>query len=408
MKDCSRTPSLAPESPQKHTKRAEIDLGVLQQNYRAAQAALQAKSPTARIIAVVKADAYGHGCGPCVRGLLEVGCDFFAVSCIEEARSVRRACRSAARDADILILGYTAPHYAKDLQENNLIQTLLSKEYASNLALAAREENLPPLRVHVAVDTGMGRIGYPARTEQERSQSVADILSLQNERSFDVCGMFTHFARADETSAEATEMTERQADRYRTLRRDLENAGFAIPFHHTCNSAAALTHTQHLFDGARLGIALYGALDLAQNTMKMQPVMRLSADIIHTQVVPAGESIGYGSSFTAKQDTLIGVLPIGYADGIPRTLKGASLLLETKNANTYVKIVGNVCMDQCMIDLSGTDATVGDRVTFFGQTPEALCAQATHAGTIPYELLCAISLRVPRIYLPTNKKERSG
>ena len=388
-----------------YTKRAEIDVGVLGQNFAACLAKIQTTSPTARILAVVKADAYGHGTEPCVRALLGAGCDFFAVSCIEEALVVRSVCQSEKKKADVLILGYTTPRYARELVENNLIQTLLSASYAKELAEAAKKENLAPLSVHIAVDTGMGRIGYPARTEKEIAQTVCDILSLSEEKSFDVCGMFTHFARADEAIASAKEATSKQIARYRVLKEKLEDGGFTVPFHHTCNSAAALTRPDDVFDGVRLGLALYTPPTYTPKRLYLQPVMHLSADIIHIQTIPKGESVGYGSRFTALDDTPIGVLPIGYADGIPRSLKGATLSLQTRDGVFPVKIIGSVCMDQCMVDLSGVPAHVGDRVSFFGYTPKSLSALAEHAGTIPYELLCAISPRVPRIYHTSKEKE---
>ena len=388
-----------------YTKRAEIDVGVLGQNFAACLAKIQTTSPTARILAVVKADAYGHGTEPCVRALLGAGCDFFAVSCIEEALVVRSVCQSEKKKADVLILGYTTPRYARELVENNLIQTLLSASYAKELAEAAKKEKLAPLSVHIAVDTGMGRIGYPARTEKEIAQTVCDILSLTEEKAFAVCGMFTHFARADEAIASAKEATSKQVARYRVLKEKLEDGGFTVPFHHTCNSAAALTRPDDVFDGVRLGLALYTPPTYTPKRLYLQPVMHLSADIIHIQTIPKGESVGYGSRFTALDDTPIGVLPIGYADGIPRSLKGATLSLQTRDGVFPVKIIGSVCMDQCMVDLSGVPAHVGDRVSFFGYTPKSLSALAEHAGTIPYELLCAISPRVPRIYHTSKEKE---
>ena len=381
-----------------YTKRAEIDLGALQSNFRACLDKMQATSPASRILAVVKADAYGHGTEPCVRALLAVGCDFFAVSCIEEALAVRAVCRDEKTDADILILGYTTPTFAPLLAENNLIQTLLSADYTRELATAAKDANLSPLRVHVAIDTGMGRIGYPARTEKEIDQTVRNILSLREEDAFDVCGMFTHFARADEGLATSKEKTTLQATRYRSVKEKLEESGMTIPFHHVCNSAAALTRPDDLFDGVRLGLCLYTPPTYKPKQLNLQPVMHLSADVVHIQTIPAGESVGYGGRFTALSDTPIGVLPIGYADGISRSLRGATLTLHTEKGDFPVKIIGSVCMDQCMIDLSGIDAKVGDRVSFFGHTPTALATLAEHAGTIPYELLCAISPRVPRTY----------
>ena len=387
-----------------YIKRAEIDLGVLGQNFEACLQKIQTAAPAARILAVVKADAYGHGTEPCVRALLGAGCDFFAVSCIEEALAVRSVCQDEKKEADILILGYTTPKYVRELVENNLIQALLSPRYAKELAEAARDENLPPLSVHIAVDTGMGRIGYPARTEKEIAQTVSDILSLKDETAFDVCGMFTHFARADEELASSKEKTTLQATRYRELKEKLEESGMVISFHHVSNSAAALTRPNEIFDGVRLGLCLYTPPTYTPKRLHLQPVMHLSADIVHIQTIPAGESVGYGGRFTALNDTVIGVLPIGYADGIPRSLRGATLSLRTRDGIFPVKIIGSVCMDQCMIDLSGIPAYVGDRVSFFGYTQASLSALAEHAGTIPYELLCAISPRVPRIYHEQKKE----
>ena len=377
------------------TKRAEIDIGALQNNYRACLEKLRQTSPDVRILSVVKADGYGHGDKTCVCALLDAGCDFFAVSCMEEACRVRV---QAEDKADILILGYTTPHpqVLDALAKHNFIQTLLSHDYAHELASVIKKENLAPLRVHIAVDTGMGRIGYPARTEKEIDETVRNILSLRDEGVFEICGMFTHFARADEELATSKEKTSLQAKRYRMLKEKLEENGMTIPFHHVCNSAAALTRPDDVFDGVRLGLCLYTPPTYKPKRLNLQPVMHLSADIVHIQTIPAGESVGYGGRFTALNDTPIGVLPIGYADGIPRSMRGATLTVHTQKGDFPVKIIGSICMDQCMIDLSGIDAKVGDRVSFFGHTPTALSALAEHAGTIPYELLCSISLRVRR------------
>lgn len=385
------------------TKRAEIDIGVLQNNYRACLEKIRQTSPNARVLSVVKADAYGHGDKACVCALLDAGCDFFAVSCQEEAYRVREQAKDRA---DILILGYTIPlpQPVGELVKHDLIQTLLSPTYARELAAVVKKENLAPLRVHIAIDTGMGRIGYPARTEKEIDETVCNILALRDEGVFDICGMFTHFARADEELATSKEKTTLQATRYRTLKEKLEQNGMTIPFHHVCNSAAALTRPDDVFDGVRLGLCLYTPPTYKPKRLNLQPVMHLSADVVHIQTIPAGESVGYGGRFTALHDTPIGVLPIGYADGISRSLRGATLTIHTQKGTYPVKIIGSVCMDQCMIDLSGIDAQVGDRVSFFGHTPNALSALAEHAGTIPYELLCAISLRVPRNILRSQIK----
>lgn len=377
------------------TKRAEIDICALENNYRACLEKLQQSAPNTRVIAVVKADGYGHGANTCVCTLLDAGCDFFAVSCLEEAYPVRN---QAKNNADILILGYTMPlpQMVGELAKNNFIQTLLSPDYAHELSKVVKKGNLAPLRVHIAVDTGMGRIGYPARTEKEIEETVQNILALRDDCAFEICGMFTHFARADEELATSKEKTALQAARYRKLKEKLEERGMVIPFHHISNSAAALTRPDDIFDGVRLGLALYTPPTYKPKRLNLQPVMHLSADIVHIQTVPAGESVGYGGRFKALVDTPVGVLPIGYADGIPRSLRGATLSLKTEKGIYPVKIIGSICMDQCMIDLSGIDAKIGDRVSFFGHTPTALSELAEYAGTIPYELLCAISLRVHR------------
>ena len=386
------------------TKRAEIDIGALKNNYQACLERLRQTAPETRIISVVKADGYGHGSNTCVWTLLDAGCDFFAVSCLEEAYPVND---QAQGKADVLILGYTIPkpQTVQELVKFNFIQTLLSPDYARELAAIIKKENLPPLRVHIAVDTGMGRIGYPARNEKELAKTVQNILALKEESAFEICGMFTHFSRADEELASSKEKTNLQAARYRKLKEKLEENGMTVPFHHVSNSAAALTRPDDVFDGVRLGLCLYTPPTYKPKRLNLQPVMHLSADVVHIQTIPAGESVGYGGRFTALCDTPIGVLPIGYADGIPRSLRGATLTLHTKKGDFPVKIIGSICMDQCMIDLTGIEAEVGDRVSFFGHTPTALLELAEYAGTIPYELLCAISLRVPRNLLQKRKED---
>lgn len=406
MKTSPRDPAKTPPPMYFYnsTKRAEIDIGALKNNYQACLERLQQTAPNARVISVVKADGYGHGSNTCVWTLLDAGCDFFAVSCLEEAYPVND---QAQGKADVLILGYTIPkpQTVQELVKFNFIQTLLSPDYARELAAIIKKENLPPLRVHIAVDTGMGRIGYPARNEKELAKTVQNILALKEESAFEICGMFTHFSRADEELASSKEKTNLQAARYRKLKEKLEENGMTVPFHHVSNSAAALTRPDDVFDGVRLGLCLYTPPTYKPKRLNLQPVMHLSADVVHIQTIPAGESVGYGGRFTALCDTPIGVLPIGYADGIPRSLRGATLTLHTKKGDFPVKIIGSICMDQCMIDLTGIEAEVGDRVSFFGHTPTALLELAEYAGTIPYELLCAISLRVPRNLLQKRKED---
>ncbi len=383
------------------SRRALVDLGALRHNFAALQARIRARAPQAKTIAVVKADAYGHGAPACVCALLECGCDFFAVSCLEEALAVRNACRKQNAEADVLILGYTDPKNAQTLADEGIIQTLLSPDYARALAAEAQKAGTH-VRTHVAVDTGMNRIGFCAHNADEIAQAAEDVAATVSLPALSVDGMFTHFAAADEQTADAQECTRIQTARYRALKDALDARGIRIPFHHVCNSAAALTATDTgeppLFDGVRLGIVLYGGAHHLHREIPLRPVMRLQADVIHVHPLLKGERVGYGGAHVADRDGTVAVLPIGYADGILRAYSGATVTLQTESGRHAVPVIGRVCMDQTFIDVSGIDARVGDTVTFFGETPQQLSALSKRAGTIDYESLCLISARVGRIY----------
>ncbi|MBE6634140.1 MAG: alanine racemase [Ruminococcaceae bacterium] len=385
------------ESEERKT-RAEIDLSALRHNYRLLRGIVTAEDPNVRMIAVVKAEAYGHGAPACVSVLLDEGCDFFAVSCIDEAEAVRRVCNEKQKEADILILGYTQPSLAYRIAEYRLIQTLLSESYALLLNNAATASGVT-VRAHVAVDTGMNRIGIPAHGEEELSAAVATVLRLRSLSGIQIEGMFTHFARADEEAGgEGDRFTELQAQRYEALRHALEERNAAIPFHHLCNSAAAVRRPQSRANGVRLGILLFGARPSEQILLPLRPVLKLKTVISHLHRLLPGESVSYGGDFTSNTQRLIATLPIGYADGFLRAYSGASVTVETQNGPRVCPIVGRICMDQCMIDVTDTGAREGDTVTFFGNTPEELSAYANRAQTVDYECLCLLSSRVPRLY----------
>ncbi|MBQ9784413.1 MAG: alanine racemase [Clostridia bacterium] len=381
-------------------KRARIDLSALKENYRKLTMRIGERDAHVRPIAVVKADAYGHGAPACTEALLACGCDFFAVSCIEEALAVRKVCREAGKHADVLILGYTDPAQAKTLADEELTQTILSPAYAEELARAAKNADVC-IKTHVAVDTGMNRIGFCAHNDCEIAQAAADIAALANEPNLVVTGMFTHFATADSDTEAAKTLTRAQNTRYRALKELLDARGVAIPFHHVCNSAAALcaaeTGAPALFDGVRLGILLYGGARHLHGTLALSPVMKLQADVIHVHTLLAGETLGYGATYKADRDRTVAVLPIGYADGFLRAYSGAAVTLQTARGRFRVPVIGRVCMDQTFIDVSGTDARVGDTVTLFGDSPEQLALLASRADTIDYECLSLISARVVRI-----------
>ncbi len=378
-------------------KRACIDLSALAHNYAVLGSHLTRERPV-RIIAVVKADAYGHGSPECVRRLLALGCDFFAVSCIEEAMVVRKVTLETSQHADILILGYTDPSLAAHLSQNDFIQALLSPDYARQLAKAAAQASCR-VRVHIAVDTGMNRIGFAAHSDKEIETTARDIATVAANPNLCVEGMMTHFATADEDTPSARRQMQVQAERYTALKEGLEREGIAIPFHHVCNSAASLTSPALWFDGVRIGNLLWGGGYGISAQLPLKPVMRLEADISHIHTLLPGESVSYGAVFTAEHPMTVAVLPIGYADGWLRAYGNATLLLKTATRQYRVPILGRICMDQCMIDITDTDAAVGDTVTLFGEDRKSLDTLACLAGTIDYECLCLISSRVKRTYL---------
>ncbi len=372
-----------------------IDTNALRTNY----AILSSLSTGARHISVVKADAYGHTAEICVPVLLSLGCDFFAVSCVEEAAAVRKICIDEGAHADILILGYTDPSDVDFLSKNDIIQTAVSLSHAESLSRAARERNCA-VRVHIAVDTGMNRIGICANSDSLIRSAADEVEKITKLPSIVAEGIFTHFAKSDgeiEYTLSPDSPTRLQARRFSLVCDTLAERNIKL-FSHVCNSSATIRFPEYHFDGVRLGIALYGIYPSEHfDDIGLLPVMSLSTVIAHTHIAPGGSTVGYGGAFVADKDTQIATLPVGYADGFLRKYSGAYVTVMTEGGEKKAKIVGRICMDQCMIDVTGLDVKVGDRVLLFGNTPEDLRDLAALADTIEYECLCLISARVPRI-----------
>lgn len=386
MNPSSRTYENLP-MPERPRTWAEIDLFALRQNYRALCSRLQGK---AEPIAVVKADAYGHGMAACAAALFSEGCRRFAVSCPEEGIALRE---TIGKEASVLILGYTDPDLAPLLAEFDLSQALLSREYAGALCRAAKAANVR-LRVEYALDTGMNRIGFSARSAAEISHSASAISDFCKEPVFLSEGLFTHFACADDPNDELTNL---QAARFSAVRERLLQNGISL-FCHICNSAGTLLRPQDRFNAVRLGIVLFGVSPVEQTNLPLRPVLRLCTRVVHLHWAAPGDRVGYGGIFCAERETLIASLPIGYADGWLRAYQGASVTVKTGRGPVCAPLIGRICMDQCMIDVTGLDVKIGDRVVLFGEDPRDLSALASRAGSIPYESLCLISSRVPRVY----------
>ncbi len=344
---------------------AEVNTDALERNFR-----LIRSHCGGRTVAVVKADAYGHGAALAVPAFLRGGCDFFAVATLAEALAVRKL----APHADILVLGYTPPTDVALLVRHRLTQTVFSAPYAAALSAAAAHAG--QLRIHLKIDGGMCRLGFsPQDTEALRA-----VLSLQG---FLPCGVFTHLPSV--TSApNATRAALRD---FCALRKELPQG----LFWHAAASAAALTIPDAVLDGARVGLALYGYAPVP-TVLPLAPALSLFAEVVQLRCVPAGTPVGYDGTFVCPRESRIGVLPIGYADGFSRALTGLSVTALHGGRTYPARLVGRICMDQAMVDLTDTPVTAGDRVCLF-RDARPLAAQQS---TIVYEVLSTLSGRIAR------------
>ncbi len=368
----------------RHKTWAEIDIGALCRNYRA----IDEYTGGAEVMCVVKADAYGHGAAACAKALFREGARWFAVSCIEEAAELSDALGDA-RDAKILILGYTPPENAPLLAARGIRQTVFSPEYASALSAAAEAAGVT-VTVHYKLDTGMNRIGFDAGGD-----AASEILRAASLKGLASEGLFTHFACADDPDGS---ITEAQYGKYKAVEEDLRSRGLCL-MRHVCNSAATVSRPDLHLDMVRAGIILYGLDPWVPygGAVPLSPVMRFKSTISHIHTVRAGESVSYGWTYTASRDITVATIPVGYADGFIRAYgDGGCVYIGGEPA----PVIGRVCMDQCMADISGIpSASVGGEVTIFGDEPEQINRLASVARTINYELVCLIGKRVARIYV---------
>ncbi len=383
---------------------AKINLNNLKENY----ARLAECTPNARHICVIKADAYGHGANDCAEALLSVGCDFFAVSSIEEATSLRTFLRTLAnndKEADILILGYTPAENAAELARLNIIQAGISPEYCEALSCAAMRAGVK-INVHIKLDTGMNRVGFVYH-ESEPSAAVADkIIEASHRDGINITGMFSHLAKSDEDESGADfNRTERQFSRFMQVKNALSERGLEIGFCHICNSAANVKYPDFSLDGVRLGIMLYGYNPIENKDFPLLPVMELESVISHIHLMRAGEELGYGGTFSSDSDRVIATIPIGYADGFFRMYKGATVQIKTQSGCFEAPLVGRICMDQCMADITDVpSARVLDRVSMFGYRAGTLEKIAKDSGFLEYEIVCGVSSRVERKYISESEK----
>lgn len=349
-----------------------------------------------KIVAVIKADGYGHGAIPIAEMMEEKEYIWgFATATIEEAHSLRRA----GIQKPILILGYTFPESYSMLVEEEIRPAVFRLDTALELNEAARAAG-KVLPIHLALDTGMTRIGFP--DTRESVEVIKEIAALSN---LTIEGMFTHFARADEVEKTPAYV---QLERYQTFAAMIEAEGISIPMKHCSNSAGILRMREANLDAVRAGITIYGIYPSDQVERKpvvLQPAMELKSHIAHVKTVGPGVAVSYGGTFVTDRETVIATIPVGYADGYSRGLSNKGwVLIHGKKA----PILGRVCMDQFMVDVTEIpEASVGCEVTLFGEdhgsvlTVEEL---GDISGRFSYEFVCEISKRVPRVYIKDGKE----
>jgi alanine racemase len=370
---------------QHHLTWAEVDLDAIAHNARGLK---ERAGEGTELMAVVKANAYGHGAVPVARTALENGASHLAVNRTLEGVELRQA----GLTAPILILGYSLPSDAETIVRWDLTPTVTTVEGALALsAMSDRQGKVTP--VHVKVDTGMGRFGLLPDEVVPFVRRIAELPGLKLE------GLFTHFAVAD--LADKT-YTGRQFDRYMQVAQQLEEAGFTLPLKHVANSATNLDLPEMHLDVVRCGIALYGLRpsDEVEPAIPLKPAMALKSRVARVRTLPPGSSISYGCTYTTTRPTPVALVPVGYGDGYHRILSNqGSVLIGGKRA----PIVGRVCMDQFVVDTTGIEGVrQGDEVVVFGrQGEEEISAEevAALAGTINYEVVTSILPRVTRVYL---------
>lgn len=377
---------------------AEVDLNAVDHNFRSIRNRLKQGT---RVCCVVKADAYGHGAEALAREFERMGADWFAVSNLEEAAQIRRE----GAKLPILILGYTPANMAPELARLGIAQAVLCEEYGRELSAEAVKAGVT-VRAHIKLDTGMSRIGFLYQDPERDAgalDAVARVCALPGLRAE---GIFTHFAVADGGNA-GEAFTRKQFACFTGAVDRLAERGIRFSIRHCANSAAVFEYPDMQLDMVRPGNVLYGLKpsDEVRSDMDLIPAMSLKSVISLVKTVETGTSVSYGRTFLAPGRTVLATVPVGYADGYPRVLSGrAEALVHGRRA----KIVGRICMDQLMLDVTGIDGVrEGDMVTLFGTDGgESVTVDelAGLAGTINYEIVCGLSKRVPRIYLKDGRE----
>lgn len=366
---------------------AEINVENLRENFRNIKSLTKEGT---KVCAVVKANAYGHGSVQVAKILIEEGADYLAVASEGEGIELRQA----GIKTPILCLGYVPEVVYEEAIANELDITIYSLEAAEKLSKEAVRLG-KNARVHIKLDTGMSRLGF--QVEDATADAIENIAGMPG---IELVGVFTHFAKADEKDKT---FTEHQYSGYMKIVSEVEKRGIQIPIKHVCNSAGTMDMPQYHMDMVRPGIILYGLYpsdEVMKERLALKPVMTFKASVSHVKYLEAGRGIGYGLRYVTDKTTRIATMPIGYADGFTRMLSGK---ISVKVNGTIVPVVGNICMDQSMLNVDAVETKVGDEVIIFGEDSDARVERLAQAlGTINYEIVCMVARRIPRVYLEKN------
>lgn len=373
---------------------ADIDLDAFEHNIEAIKKRIGSKT---MLCGVIKANGYGHGAVPLAKAMEAMNVEWFAVSCVDEALELRLN----GIQKPVLILGAAEEERYGEMIENHITPTIFTYKAAEKLSEVLKAyPQKQPFNIHIKIDTGMSRIGFfPDKESAETIVKISELPGIYIE------GLFTHFACADMSGREATK---KQLEKYEWLVGQLESRGISIPIKHCANSAGIMAYEEAYFNMVRAGIIIYGLYpseEMDKDALPLRPVMSLKSHITYIKEVPEGTGVSYGSTYVAKKSTKIATVPVGYADGYPRSLSGKGRVLIK---GQYAPVIGRVCMDQMMVDITGLQGIEeGDVVTLAGRDGEAFIPveePAGKAGSFNYEFVCSVSRRVPRVYYKKSKK----
>ena len=370
---------------------AEIDLDKALENWNHIKSAAAGRY----IMPVVKADAYGHGANVFAKLYEQNGAEAFAVSNINEAIKLRKY----GITKNILVLGFTPVENIEQLYEFNITQTVYCTDYAKMLSAAAESKNLV-IKVHLKLDTGMCRIGFDCRGDGGDEADFAGLVSCLSLGGLHFEDIFTHYSCSDSTDAEDIEFADGQYGRFINTVERLKKLGHTFKYVHCCNSAASVLRKKE-GNLIRPGIILYGAAPAAGLSLGYDPVpiMSVKSSVSMVKTLGVGDQVSYGRIYKAEKPICTATVPVGYADGYPRAMsEKGKVIINGK----FAPIIGRICMDQMMVDVTGIEGVnIGTPVTVIGES-DGLSVTfddiAAECKTIPYEIMCNISVRIPRVY----------